>query len=171
MLSMLSTKVILSAKYCNSQLKMTTVWTTVFKWRKYKKQNVHCLCYLSPLCRGIWFLLDCLQSSFSLHWLCSEHGSIGCAVKGAEEEMFYLLFYLLSCSLHTLHFHLLHDQWRELRGTAHSLGFYKMLLLNPYHSCYLLCRILSLWLHRSASCGQLHPARLESESVCYQWQL
>ena len=113
----------------------------------------------------------CYLSSLSpyLHWLCSEHGSIDCAVKGAEEEMFYLLFYLLSCSLHTLHFHLLHDQWRELRGTAHSLGFYKMLLLNPYHSCYLLCRILSLWLHRSASSGQLHPARHESESACYQW--
>ena len=46
MLSMLSTKVILSAKYCNSQLKMTTIWTMVFKWRKYKKQNVHCLCML-----------------------------------------------------------------------------------------------------------------------------
>ena len=68
---------------------MPSTVTVNLKWQLYEQRYsseentksrmfIAYACYLSPLCRGIWLLLDCLQSSFSLHWLCSEHGSIGC---------------------------------------------------------------------------------------------
>ena len=64
-----------------------------------------------------WFrffqILDCEQSHFSLHWSCSEHGSVGCAEKGARVPLPLVFLLTLFSAQRPKLLHLIHNQWRE----------------------------------------------------------